>query len=142
MTDQPQNLPDVPAADDLTAPWWDATRDHRLTVQRCGTCEAVQHPPRAVCLACSTLGGLTQVEASGTGEVDSFTVVHRAPRPDVATPYTIARVRLAEGPVLLTRIHPHQEVAIGDQVDVAWWDLPDGRALPVFRPTNRTHTTP
>ena len=70
MTDQPQNLPDVPAADDLTAPWWDATRDHRLTVQRCGTCEAVQHPPRAVCLACSTLGGLTQVEASGTGEVD------------------------------------------------------------------------
>lgn len=135
MTEQPQNLPTVPAGDDLTTPFWDATREHRLTVQRCGACAAVQHPPRAVCLACSTLGGLAQVDASGLGEVDSFTVVHRAPRADVPTPYTIARVRLDEGPILLTRIHPHQEVTIGDRVEVAWWDLPDGRALPVFQPT-------
>lgn len=140
MSDPIENLPDVPAADDLTTDWWDATREHRLTVQRCGACSAVQHPPRAVCLACSTLGGLSQVDATGRGEVDSFTVVHRAPREGVVTPYTIARVRLAEGPILLTRIHPYQTVSIGDAVEVTWWDLTDGRALPVFRPTTSSTT--
>ncbi|WP_229052087.1 Zn-ribbon domain-containing OB-fold protein [Aeromicrobium sp. Leaf350] len=137
----PTPEPPVPQPDDVTTAWWDATREHRLTVQQCSACQAVQHPPRAVCVACSTLEGLTQVDVSGRGEVDSFTVVHRAPRADVATPYTIARVRLAEGPILLTRIHPHQTVSIGDAVEVTWWDLTDGRALPVFRPTTSSTTT-
>lgn len=124
--------PEVPQPDEMTAAWWDATREHRLTVQECAVCGHHQHPPRAVCTGCGATEHLNQVDATGKATVDTFTVVHRAPRADVETPYVVARVRLAEGPILLTRLP--REPAIGDAVTVAWVDLPDGRALPVFTP--------
>lgn len=126
--------PEVPPADDLTADWWQATREHRLVLQRCAGCGHHQHPPRAVCVRCGDTGRLGFVAASGDGTVDTFTVVHRAPRLDLVVPYTIARVRLAEGPLLLTRLTDDGAGwRIGDPVTVDWVDLPDGRALPIFR---------
>jgi uncharacterized OB-fold protein len=123
--------PEVPPADEMTAAWWDATREHRLTVQTCD-CGHRQHPPRAVCTGCGDTEHLTQVDAAGAGTVDAFTVVHRAPRTGVETPYVVARVRLVEGPILLTRLPSDRDWSIGDPVTVGWLDLPDGRALPVF----------
>lgn len=130
--------PFVPAPDEVTEPWWDATRSHQLLVQGCSGCTAVQHPPRALCTSCGSDRSLTWREAAGTGVVDSFTVVHRAPRPDVAVPYVVARVRLDEGVILLTRLEGDTPEAPGswsidDRVRVDWSDLEDGRALPVFR---------
>lgn len=126
--------PDVPAPDDTSAGWWEATTEHRLVVQTCRHCGTAQHPPRAVCIGCSATDGLELVDADGRGVVDSWTVVHRAPRPDVPVPYTIARVRLVEGPILLTVIDSPDEPRLEDPVEVAWHDVPDGRALPIFRP--------
>ncbi len=125
---------EVPAPDEVTAPWWQAACEHRLVVQRCTACGHVQHPPRALCTACGSMGHLDWDEATGTGVVDTFTVVHRAPRPEVATPYVVARVRLAEGVLVLTRLEGRDPDAwrIDDPVGVAWIDLPDGRALPIF----------
>ncbi|GAA1793880.1 Zn-ribbon domain-containing OB-fold protein [Actinomadura chokoriensis] len=127
--------PDVPPADEITAPWWEATREHRLVLQTCPECTRVQHPPRALCVHCGSdePGWST---SQGRGVVDSFTVVHRAPRPDLAVPYVIARVRLAEGVVLLTRLQEREpdDWRIDDPVRVAWAGLADGRALPVFVP--------
>lgn len=128
---------EVPPADDLTAGWWDATREHRLTVQICAACSGVQHPPRAVCLSCGGTDQLALTDAAGSGVVDSFTVVHRAPAKDLEVPYVIARVRLDEGPILLTRLEGRDDPdswRIEDRVAVDWVDLVDGRALPVFRP--------
>ncbi len=76
----------------------------------------------------------------GAGAIDTFTVVHRAPRPGLALPYVLARVRLDDGPVLLTNLvdvdldTAADPVAIGARVVLRWRDLPDGRALPVFAP--------
>lgn len=126
------SLPEVPPADEVTQEWWDATRNHQLTVQRCANCAHVQHPPRALCTSCYSMEHLEMANASGAGEVDSYTVVHRAPRSDVEVPYTVARVRLAEGPILLTRLVGSNDWEIGNAVKVDWVDLPDGRALPVF----------
>lgn len=127
----------VPPADENSAAYWEATREHRLTVQSCTDCGAVQHPPKALCTGCGSMEHLTQVAASGSGTVDSFTVVHRAPRPGLAAPYTVARVRLAEGPVVLSRLEPavpgESGWVIGDAVEVDWVDLDDGRALPHYR---------
>jgi uncharacterized OB-fold protein len=127
-------LDNVPAPDEVTTGWWDATREHRLTVQRCASCEAYQHPPRALCTSCSSMDHLVLADASGSGTVDSFTVVHRGPRPDVEVPYVVARVRLAEGPVVLTQLvgAAPDSWAIDDPVHLEWVDLTDGRALPVF----------
>lgn len=126
---------EVPAPDEVTAAWWEATREHRLTVQSCASCDHVQHPPRALCTQCGSTDSQRLLPAAGTGTVDTFTVVHRAPRPDVEAPYVIARVQLDEGPILLTRLVDERDWTIGDPVTVDWVDLPDGRALPVFHHT-------
>jgi uncharacterized OB-fold protein len=125
----------LPPQEELTAPWWDATRERRLLLQRCASCGHVQHHPRYLCTACGATDGLGWVESSGAGVVDTFTVVHRAPRPELVTPYVVARVRMSEGPVLLARIVADELPAptIGDAVALDWWPLADGRAMPVFR---------
>ena len=127
----------LPPQDELSAPWWDGTRERRLLLQRCGACGEVQHHPRYVCLACGATADLGWVESAGSGSVDTFTVVHRAPRPDLEAPYVVARVRLDDGPVLLSWIvgadGAPPEVSIGDLVSLDWAPLDDGRALPVFR---------
>ena len=127
----------VPPADENSAAYWDATAEHRLTIQSCTACTAVQHPPKALCTSCGSMDHLVQVDAAGTGTIDSYSVVHRAPRPDLEVPYTVARVRLTEGPVVLSRLEPAAPGVtgwqIGDSVAVAWVDLPDGRALPYYR---------
>ncbi len=130
---------EVPPGDELTAGWWDATREHRLTLQRCGACSGAQHPPRAVCVSCGSPGELVLCDAAGRGVVDSFPVVHQAPVRDLEVPYVIARVRLDEGPILLTRLEGREDPdawRIDDRVTVGWVDLADARALPVFRPAD------
>ena len=126
---------EVPPPDETTAGWWDATREHRLTVQTCTACSGVQHPPRAVCIRCGSTDALELRDAGGRGVVDAATVVHRAPVRDLEVPYVIARVRLDEGVVLITRLEGREvdAWAVDDRVTVDWVDLADGRALPVFR---------
>lgn len=132
------NAPDleVPPPDEVTGGWWEATRQRRLVLQRCAACDRAQHPPRALCAGCGSTTDLEWVDASGAGTVDTCTVVHRAPSPAFTPPYVVARVRLPEGPVLLTNVvdtDPYA-VGIGDRVRLGWRPLPDGRALPVFVP--------
>ena len=136
-----QNLA-TPPEDAVTAPWWAGTRERTLLVQTCVTCGSAQHPPRSVCVACMS-AELGWTPVSGRATVDSFTVVHRAPHPGLEVPYVLARVRLTEGPILLTRIvdvdpaHP-DAVRCDQPVTLAWVGLTDGRALPVFRPIPQT----
>ncbi len=125
---------DIPV-DEVTAPWWDATRESRFVLQRCLSCEQWQHYPRALCTHCGGVD-LEYAAASGRGTVDVATEVRRAPRADLQVPYVIGRVRLAEGPLLLTRLVDCDETArqTGQPVVLAWEPLPDGRQLPVFQP--------
>jgi uncharacterized OB-fold protein len=61
--------------------------------------------------------------------------VHRAPhgRP---VPYALGRTRLTEGPVLLAPlVGDHEALLCGQSLRLTWRALPDGRMLPVFRPT-------
>jgi uncharacterized protein len=128
-------LPELPPVDAVTAPWWEATREKRLLVQRCLACGGHQHPPRSICARCGH-DDPGWVAASGVGTVDAWTTVHRAARPGIATPYVVARVRLAEGPVLLTNLvgEPPGGWRCDSPVNVGWHGLADGRHLPIFRP--------
>ena len=46
----------------------------------------------------------------------------------------VARIRLTEGPILLSHvIAPVEDVACDLAVDLAWRPLADGRQLPIFR---------
>lgn len=126
--------PELPPIDAVTQGWWDATREQRLVVQECTTCGHLQHYPRALCTACG--GGQTGwLEVSGRGSVDAFSIVHRG-LPGFDVPYVVARVRLAEGPILLTHLvdAAPESWACDDAVALTWRSLSDGRALPVFGP--------
>jgi uncharacterized OB-fold protein len=93
-------------------------------IQRCAACQKYQHYPRPLCVSCGG-GELDDVEAAGAGTVDSFTVVHRG----AGVPYTLARVRLAEGPILLTHLIGIPEPRCDQAVRLAWRD-----GLAVFLP--------
>jgi uncharacterized OB-fold protein len=125
---------ELPPVDAVTQGWWDATRERRLVVQRCIACGHLQHYPRALCTACGA-SALDWHEVSGSGVVDSFTVVYRG-LPGYESPYVVARVRLAEGPILLTNLVEAEIDAwtCDAPVTVVWHPLSDGRHLPLFAP--------
>jgi hypothetical protein len=126
-------FPYLPIEDEVSMPFWSATRKKQLVIQWCPLCERFQWYPRAVCIIC----GSENVEwkiTSGKGVVDSFTVVHRAPNEGFVPPYVIARVLLSENVLILTRLVNDAEVdpKCGDEVSVMWQELSDGRFIPVF----------
>lgn len=121
-----------------SAPYWEATRDKRLVIQRCARCDAWVWYPRSACTSCLA-GQLAWTEVSGRGSVYALSVHHR---PGVAemknrTPYGVALVELREGVRMLTNLVDCDpaEVRVGQAVEAAWEELSDGRHLLVFRPT-------
>ncbi|MGH8981135.1 MAG: Zn-ribbon domain-containing OB-fold protein [Acidimicrobiales bacterium] len=126
----------LPVPDELTAPYWDAAREHRLAVQRCA-CGRLAHPPVARCPACAG-NVFTWPETSGRGAVYAFTVVHHSVHPVSTgkTPYVIALVELEEGPRIVTNIRgcAPEEVRVGMPVHVVFEDVDDSVTLPQFAP--------
>lgn len=124
----------APKPTEDSQPFWDATAEGRFTLQRCDACQTVVWWPRAVCPMCSSFD-LTWFDASGAGEVYSYTVVHRSVgRWNKATPYVVAYVELEEGPRVMTNIVDcdPEHVRVGSPVTVVWHDTGEGAALPRF----------
>jgi uncharacterized OB-fold protein len=124
--------------DAITAPFWEAAREHRLVIQRCSACGAHQFYPRRFCLACDRDDALEWVEARGTAQVHSVVTVHMQVIPELEPPYQVAVVELAEGPRMTTNI-VGGTAAIGDAVRVTWRDRPEPLPpVPVFEREERT----
>ena len=124
----------ISPADHITEPWWEATREERLLIQRCDACAHHQLYPRAICTACGSTE-LGFVEASGRGVVYSWTEVQRAPHPAFNPPYLVAIVRLEEGPLMLSNIVGSKQIACEQSVHLVWEAIQDGRKIPLFAPT-------
>jgi len=128
----------LPAVDELSQPFWDAAKQHRLVVQRCQECGYFNHPPRPACDACQSQQ-LQFEPVSGRGTIYSFTVMHQ---PNIAgfedqIPYVNILVELEEQPLLfmvsdLTGAEKDQ-VRIGGQVEVYFEDANDEITLSRFR---------
>ncbi len=93
---------------------------YALVGEVCPHCDAKIFPPRDVCPYC---GGEAKNEYafSGKGEVYSFTVMHDAPAGFEDTlPYTVALVKLAEGPMVTAQLTDlgDQPVQIGMPVEM------------------------
>jgi uncharacterized OB-fold protein len=138
-----------------SGPFWEATREGRLLVQWCTSCDRGVFYPRALCPWCGAAegtatgtgtgadggGALEWREASGRATVHAAVVEHR---PELAgasfsggEPYCIALVDLEEGVRMMTNIVgcPPDEVHSGMAVTVTWEPLSDGRQLALFRPS-------
>jgi uncharacterized protein len=93
---------------------------YALVGEVCPHCEVKIFPPRDVCPEC---GGEAKTEFafSGQGEVFSYTIMKDAPSGfEANTPYTVALVKLKEGPVVTAQLTDmgDQAVEIGMPVEM------------------------
>ena len=103
------------------------SRNWRLQKQRyglvgevCPHCDAKIFPPRDVCPNCAG-EAKTPFAFSGKGEVYSYTTVYDAPEGyEGNAPYTVAIVKLMEGPMLTAQLTDvdNGKVAIGQPVEM------------------------
>ncbi|WP_306316913.1 MULTISPECIES: bifunctional MaoC family dehydratase N-terminal/OB-fold nucleic acid binding domain-containing protein [unclassified Streptomyces] len=124
-----------PALNRDNAFWFEATKEHRLLIQRCASCETLRHPPGPCCPHCGSLEWDT-VRASGRARVHTFTVNHHPRHPAFDYPLVVAVLELAEGTRLianLTGVAP-EDVTVDMPVVLDWLDADPDLTLPVFRP--------
>jgi uncharacterized OB-fold protein len=128
----------VPAADEISAPFWNAARERRLVIQRCGECGYNNHPPRPFCDACLSQR-LAFEPVSGQGAIYTFTVMHQR---DVSgfeseAPFINIVIELTEQPMLLMvailPITERSRVRIGAPVEVYFEDRGGDNIIPQFR---------
>jgi uncharacterized OB-fold protein len=143
----------VPASDSEWRGYFEAAREGRLVLRRCGECGLLRYPPGAGCPWCGS-GGWSWQAVSGRGTVFSYEIVVQAIQPGFRdwAPYPVVVVELDEqrgvpapddGLRLVTNLvavdggefRPEAEarVAIGARVEVCFQPLGPGFALPQFR---------
>jgi len=129
------NLMPLPQPTALSRPHWDACREGVLLVQRCAQCATYVFIPQPCCTNCQS-AELKWVPSSGRGRVYSYSVVHRAPRPQFKVPYIVAVIELQEGWYMLSNVLecPMDDVAIDLAVTVRFKPINDDITLPYFVP--------
>jgi uncharacterized protein len=113
-----------------TQTFWDAASEGKLLIQRCKDTDKFYYYPRA--RSPFTLSDNVEwVEAAGTGEIYSFSVMKRA-----KIPYVLAYVTLDEGPKMLTNIvdTDYDAIKIGQKVKVVFKASENGTPVPMFTP--------
>jgi uncharacterized OB-fold protein len=125
----------LPKPTSTSQPFWDAAKEHRLQLQRCGGCQAFIYYPRDRCPHCLS-DQLQWQPVSGHGKVYSYTTVRRASTRSFADrPYVLAIVELDEGVRLTTNIEaPPERIKIGMPVTVFFDDVTPERTLVKFKP--------
>ena len=95
----------APAPTELSAPYWSALDEGRLTFQKCASCGHAWLPARGECPRCLGREASWQT-ASGRARLVSWVVYHHGYHPYYAErlPYNVAVVELAEGPRLISNI--------------------------------------
>ena len=103
------------------ARYWRTTRQrYQLVGEVCPNCNGKIFPPRDVCPTCEK-EAKTPFAFSGVGEVYSYSTVYQAASGyEKATPYTVAMIRLAEGPLVSAQLTDidDKDVSIGMPVEM------------------------
>lgn len=133
----------APTITALTAPFWKAAEEGRLSIQHCEECDVHVFYPRPICPHCWS-DKLVWKDASGHATLKSFSVVHKPGHPGwlPIVPYTVGMVELEEGPTMLTFILRDA----GDELDVgaAVHMVPTrigGRNMPAFKQSRSQERT-
>ncbi len=95
----------APVADEDSAPFWQALREHRVLLQKCSNCREIRFPPMPGCPNCGS-GEWEHLTATGLGRIYSWIVVHRplGTITEADLPCTLATVELDEGCRVLGRV--------------------------------------
>ena len=129
MTVKQRTFPS-PIADPDTEQFWSAAKNGKLMVGSCNSCGEKHYYHRGICPPCGAQD-ITLVEASGKGEIYSWSVLRRAD-----PPFAIAYVTLDEGPTMMTNIIECDldALAIGQRVKLKFSETEeaDGPPVPTF----------
>jgi uncharacterized protein len=130
-----------PKIDADGAPFWAATRERRLVIQRCADCGRLRYFPRRHCPVCWS-ATVDWVPVSGRGTIYTYSVVRRSPSPGFKdlVPYAVALIDLEEGVRVFSRLVDCavEDVGIGAPVDVRFEALDDEVTLPLFTLRDRS----
>lgn len=111
-------VPDL--SDPNFAPFWEGTRNRKLTIQKCGDCGKHRWPPRLSCRACRSMK-VEWAEVEPRGTLYTYTTVGRPTAKGFAnTPYVVGFVSL-DG-------LPHVRI-VGNVVDIEPAKVAIGMAL-------------
>jgi uncharacterized OB-fold protein len=115
--------------------FWEEAAEGRLSIQKCGQCGAMHHPPRPICPECHSADRVL-TPMSGRGTIYSFMRVSYPPPIGFDEPPIIALVDLEEGGIrLITNIVDASldEIDNDAPVVVDFEKTAKGKSLPVFR---------
>ncbi|MBW1883466.1 MAG: OB-fold domain-containing protein [Deltaproteobacteria bacterium] len=123
------------APDDLDRPFWEGCQRGEFLLQRCPRSGRWHWPAGA---DPETGSDLEWTAASGRGTIHTFTIIHKAFRPEFAerVPYNVIVVELEEGPFFHSNLIEceNSEIRVGMPVEVVLERLDQGMTLPRFRP--------
>ena len=100
--------------------WRTRQQRYSLKAELCAHCGNTIFPPRDVCPYCAEQKQ-SWTNLSGQGEIYSFTTMYSAPTGfEEYAPYTMALVKLAEGPMITAQLTDveAEEVSIGMPVEM------------------------
>ena len=119
-----------------TAHFWEGPKSKELLLHSCSSCYHTYFPPRPFCPACGSKDVKIQI-ASGKATLDSYVINHRN-HPAFEGPYSIAIVKLEEGPQMMTNIVDCPQTPEALQLDmpltVKYEELSEEITLPLFSP--------
>jgi uncharacterized protein len=125
MTYLPEGLPQPTTHDPLSAPYWEATRQRKLRVQKCRGCGAWQWGPEWICHRCHSFD-LAWEEVAAHGRVYSYQRPHHPVHAALNGhgPYIVVLVELPHaGNVRMVGNllgNPRQEVRLGAAVQAVF----------------------
>jgi len=100
--------------------WRLRAQRYRLVGEVCDKCGAKIFPPRDVCPECEVTAK-TPFTFSGRGEVYSYSTVYHAPEGyEEFAPYTVALIKLDEGPMVTAQLTDvdKEDVSVGMAVEM------------------------
>ena len=132
----------VPYPDQITEPFWEATKEGRLTIQRCKTCGNRFFYPRERDPNCLS-DDLEWITVSGKGRIYSFIVVRQPGHPSFNedVPYIYAVITLDEDVRMYGNVKgiEIEDVEIDMPVEVYFEERGD-QMLPQWKPARRARS--
>lgn len=127
---------DLPTPDEDSQAFWDAAREGRLLVKRCGSCGRAHYYPRPFCPHCWS-EQVDWEQASGRATLYTYSIVRQNDLPPFPerVPYVAAIVDLEEGPRAMTNVvdTDFEDLEIGMDLEVDFRSISDDVTIPVFR---------
>ncbi len=122
--------------DPADMPFWEACRNNRFLLHRCGCCDR-HYWPASRCIEHGDTA-MAWVEVSGEGELYTYTVMHKVMSSawkDKA-PYVVGVVKLDQGPMFHTNVIecPPDQLQVGMRLQPLMLRQDNGMTVPVYRP--------